>query len=73
MNVASRLIPLENFEPNAFSVELIYRPYVPDNVTNWRVFNDDEQIIKFLTMEDTFKDSVMDEEEHDVEIKRESE
>lgn len=33
-NVASRLIPLENFEPNAFSIELIYRPSVLDNVTN---------------------------------------
>ena len=68
-NVASRLIPSENFEPNAFSVELIYRPSMPDNVTNWRVFNDDEQVINFLTMEDTFKGSVIDEEEHDAEIK----
>lgn len=41
-NVASQLIPSENFEPNAFSIELIYRPFVPDNVTNWRVFNEDE-------------------------------
>ena len=44
-----------------------------DNVTNWRVFNDDEQIINFLTMEDTFKCSVIDEEEHDLEIKGEFE
>ena len=71
-NVASRLIPSKNFEPNAFSVELIYRPSVPDNVTNWRVFSDDEKIINFLTMEDTFKDSAIDEEKHDAEIKGES-
>lgn len=71
-NVASHLIPSENFEPNAFSAELIYRTSVLDNVTNWRVFNDDEQIINFLTMEDTFKDSVIDEEKHDAEIKGES-
>lgn len=71
-NVASRLIPSENFEPNAFSIELIYRPSMPDNVTNWRVFNDGEQIIKFLTMEDNFKDSMIDEEKHDTEIKKES-
>lgn len=71
-NVASSLIPLENFEPNAFSIELIYRPSIPNNVTNWRVFNDDEQIINFLSMEDTFKGSVIDEEQHDAEIKRES-
>ena len=36
------------------------------------MFNDDEQIINFLTMEDTFKDSVIDEEKHDAEIKGES-
>ena len=71
-NVASQLIPSENFEPNAFYVELIYRPSIPDNVTNWRVFNDDEQIIKFLTMEDTFKESVINEEKHNTEIKGES-
>ena len=70
-NVASRLIPSENFEPNAFSIELIYMPSVPNNVTNWRVFNDDEQIINFLTMEETFKDSVIDEEKHDAEIRGE--
>ena len=70
-NVAFQLIPSENFEPNAFFVELIYRPSVPENVTNWRVFNNDEQIINFLTMEDTFKDSVIDEEKHDAEIRGE--
>ena len=70
-NVAFQLIPLKNFEPNAFFVELIYRPSVPYNVTNWRVFNDDEKIINFLTMEDTFKGSIIDEEENDAKIKRE--
>ena len=71
-NVASWLIPSENFEPNAFSVELIYRPFMPNNVTNCRVFNDDEQSINFHTMEDTFKGSVIDKEDHDAKIKRES-
>lgn len=44
---------------------------MPDNITNWRVFNDDEQIINFMTMEDTFKGSVINEGQHDAEIKRE--
>jgi ribonuclease HI len=34
-NVASRLIPPKYFSPDRFSVELIFRPYVPDNITNW--------------------------------------
>ena len=70
-NVTSRLIPSENFQPNAFSIELIYRPSVPDNITNWRVFNDDEQIINFVIMEYTFKGSVIDEDQHDAEMKKE--
>ena len=48
-NVSSRLIPAENFSPNPFSIELLFRPSIPDNITNWWVFNDDSQIISFLT------------------------
>jgi hypothetical protein len=64
-NVASRIIPSENLLPNTFYVELLYRPSIPDNVTNWRVFDDDEQIISFLHLEGTFKDSIIDEDQHD--------
>ena len=49
-NVASKLFPVEGLSPNAFSVELLFRPSVPDNITNWRVFDDDQQIISFLHM-----------------------
>ena len=48
-----------------FSVELIYRSSVPDNITNWRVFEDYEQIINFLHSEDTFKGSVIDNERNE--------
>ena len=41
-NVASKLLPAEGLSPNAFSVELLFRPYVPDNITNWRLFDDDQ-------------------------------
>jgi len=53
-NFTSKLFPAEGLSPNAFSIELLFRPSVPDNVTNWRVFDDDQQIISFLHMEDTF-------------------
>ena len=48
-NVVSNLIPSEEFSHERFSIELLFRPYVPDNITNWRVFNHDEHIINFLT------------------------
>jgi hypothetical protein len=41
-NVASKLLPAEGLSPNAFSVELLFRPSVPDNIKNWRVFDDDQ-------------------------------
>ena len=31
-NVASKLIPSENFTPDFFLVELIFRPSIPDNI-----------------------------------------
>ena len=56
----ARLVPANN----KCSIELIFRPYVLDNVTNLRVFDDDQEILEFLTNDETFKDSVIDEEEH---------
>jgi hypothetical protein len=34
-NVDSRLIPPEDFSPNRLFVELIFQPFVPNNITNW--------------------------------------
>lgn len=64
-NVASRLIPLEGIMPDTFLVELMYMPLVPDNVTNRRVFDDDQQIISFLQLEGDFKYYVRGERQHD--------
>ncbi|CAF4460478.1 unnamed protein product, partial [Adineta steineri] len=64
-NAASNICPSDDFSHEKFSVELIYRPSVPDNITNWRVFEDDEQIINFLHSEDTFKGSIIDDEQHE--------
>jgi ribonuclease HI len=63
-NVASKLLPADGLSPNAFSVELLFRPSIPDNITNWRVFEDDQQIINFLHMEETFHGAVIDEQTH---------
>jgi ribonuclease HI len=64
-NAASNLCPSDNFSHDKFLVELIYRPSIPDNIMNWRVFEDDERIINFLHSEDTFKGSVIDDEQHE--------
>ena len=67
-NVASRLILSEGMLADSFSVELLFRPSIPDNIVNWRVFDHDEQLIEFLTMKDTFKDAVIDEMTHDEDL-----
>jgi hypothetical protein len=54
---ASRFAPLNS----VFSIELIFRPSTPDNVTNW---NDDDKLTKFLSNQGMFKDVVIDDEEH---------
>ena len=62
-NVTSNLCPNDCLSHDIFSIELIYRSSILDNITNWRVFKDDEQIINFLCLEDTFKGSVIDDEQ----------
>jgi ribonuclease HI len=64
-NVTSKLFSAKGLSPNAFSIELLFMPSIPDNITNWRVFDDDQEIINFLHMEDTFQGVVIDEGTHD--------
>ena len=64
-NAASNLCPSDDFSHDKFSFELIYRSSIPDNIMNWRVFEDDEQIIIFLHSKDTFKGLVIDDEQHE--------
>ena len=53
-NTTSRLMPPEGLSPKNFSIELMYRPSIPYNVTNWKMFDDDIQILDFLTTQYTF-------------------
>jgi len=59
---ASRLSPLEYYEASRFAVELLYRPSVPNNISNWKVFEGDDQIVYFLTNQENFKDLAIDDE-----------
>ena len=64
-NATSNLCPSNDFSHDKFSIELIYRPLNLDNIMNWRIFDDGEHIINFLHSEDTFKRSVIDDEQHE--------
>ena len=56
-NIASRFIPPNDFSPDRFYVELTFRPFVPDNLEHWQVFEDDDQIIRFMENSKEFIDS----------------
>jgi hypothetical protein len=58
----SRLSPLEDYETSWLTVELLYKPSIPNNISNWKVFEGDEQIINFLTNRDNFKYLAIDDE-----------
>jgi hypothetical protein len=47
---------------------MIFRPSIQDNITNWRVFNADTQIINFLASSETFQDVVIDDDTHKKEL-----
>ena len=40
-NAASNLCSSDDFSHDKFYVELIYRLSIPNNIMNWRVFEDD--------------------------------
>jgi ribonuclease HI len=52
--------------PTAFKlkyhIEVRHRPSIPNNIQHWQVFEDDEQIRKFLEMVDDFAETHIDQE-----------
>ena len=49
------------FEPNhSFTAEIKHRPVVPDNVKNWKIFENDTQINNFLTLKEEFSNMNID-------------
>lgn len=58
-NAFAQMSPLKY----GFFIEIIYKPFVPDNITNFRVFNDDQQILYFISNTDVFKDEIIEEDD----------
>lgn len=71
-NVASKLIPSEEYSPDRFSIKLIFRSSIPDNVTNWRIFNHDLDIVLFLISEGSYNNQIIDKDQHDKKLQQES-
>jgi hypothetical protein len=63
-NATSHFDLLDDFIIYKFFVELIFGPSILENISNWRIFNDDQQIVEFVSSESTFHDTSIDDEEH---------
>lgn len=51
------------FDPNhQFSAEIRHRPAIPDNLLNWQVFVNNNQINNFLTLQNEFSNCNIDED-----------
>jgi len=48
-----------------YPIEVRYRPSVPDNIKQWRVFEDDLEINRFLELTGEFSNSLIDQEQDD--------
>ena len=71
-NVASKLIPSEDFSPDRFSIQLLFRPSIPDNIINWRIFNDNPDIVSFLTSKGSYTNQIIDKDQHDQQLQQDS-
>jgi ribonuclease HI len=60
--VTASLLEVPSLPTVRSDVEIKYRPYVPDNVKHWKVFEDDQEIEKFLQSVDEFSALHIDED-----------
>ena len=60
-NTTSRMSPLRD----RLTVEILYKPSIPVNITILRVFDDDQQILHFMANVVVFNDATIDEDEHE--------
>jgi hypothetical protein len=54
---ASTLQPCDGPLQNLCKMEVLFRPSIPDNLEHWQVFEDDDQIIRFMENNREFIDS----------------
>lgn len=69
-NVASNRIPCEDFSHDRISIELILCPSIRDTITNYYVFNDDNDNLGLLTSKRSYSHQITDEDEHDRQLNK---
>ena len=49
---------------NKYYVELMFRPFIPDNISNWEAFKGDKHILELLHCGKTFRNELVIKKEH---------
>ena len=47
------IIPMHSTEK--YEIEVRHRPSIPDNITNWQVFEDDQKVNNFIELKEEFE------------------
>ena len=53
---------------STYDVQVKHRPSVPDNIKHWQIFQDDQQIKKFLECVDDFSENQVDQDQEDCKL-----
>ena len=64
------IIPMHSNEK--YEIEVLHRPAIPDNIINWKVFKDDQQVKNFIELKEEFENTHVDQQNMLVEPKENS-
>eukprot|EP00253_Pinus_taeda_P034817 PITA_34817 len=67
-NAASRVSLIRDI----FTIEILYKQSILDNITNLCVFNDDQQILHFMANADVFKHAMINDEKNERSLQAEA-
>ena len=71
--VAASLFVVPKHSSDNYEVKIRHRPVIPDNILNWQVFEDDQQVKNFLELKEEFENSQIDQQNMLVETREKSE
>ena len=60
--VSASVFQLSIYASKKYQIEVRHRPSIPDNVHHWQVFEDDEQISRFMEMSGEFNNIKLDQD-----------
>ena len=59
---SASLFKIPIYPNKRYEIQVKHRPYIPDNVKNWKVFEDNNKVKRFLQNEEEFFNTQIDDE-----------